>query len=676
MRARMRRQGPIAVAATAALLALPAVALAHLERPSYWPDPAPDKSVQPAAGGKVPKARSLASAVTGEGPGEVRVVCKGDDGSRSLALMRQSIDKATHKGYRIRPSQPRKVVSDKKAAKLLRINKALARNCGYDEIQPAVDDSGNNDRVVVMPGRYPEPSSRRELKNDPACADLTQESTSGGKTPSYRYQVTCPNDQNLIHITGRAVPDEPPPSPPLADRHGIPDLGKCVTCNFQLEGSGVKPVDVLIDGGQDYNGDGPEAKPGSFAKDVILRIDRADGFVGKNFLVRGAMEHGLYVEETDGYLLSRVKFFWAADYGNLTFTSDHGLYKNCDGFGSGDSVVYPGAAPETGAQADKSFYPDGPRINTVVKRCDLRGSALAYSGSMGNAVRITNNYIYGNQTGISSDTISAGGHPGYPADSAVIDHNYIFSNNLNLYTGDNPPPPVEPVVGVPIGAGVIWPGMNSAEMRDNWIFDNWRYGALLLAIPDAIVTPEGEVDQGVACPADTSGYSTSCGNRFHDNRMGQIPPGFEFPPALRRFGVAHGSLSAGSLPNGTDFWWDETPSSINNCWYDNTGADGTAAGVTGPGAGQPPEELPSDCANSGGPGDAVKVGMLLDCAQWERGETSEDRPACEWFRMPPQPGSAQARNQARKFARVAKRYARSEEAAELREGFDWAQDRP
>ena len=125
--------------------------------------------------------------------------------------------------------------------------------------------------------------------------------------------------------------------------------------------------------------------------------------------------------------------FWAADYGNLTFTSDHGLYTDCDGFGAGDAVLYPGAAPETGEQADLSFYPDAPRINTTVRRCDMRGSVLAYSGSMGNSVRITQNDIYGNTAGISTDTISAGGHPGYPADSVEVDHNWIYSNNLDLF---------------------------------------------------------------------------------------------------------------------------------------------------------------------------------------------------------------------------------------------------
>ncbi len=62
-----------------------------------------------------------------------------------------------------------------------------------------------------------------------------------------------------------------------------------------------------------------------------------------------------------------------------------------------------------------------------------------------------------------------------------IDNNYIYSNNLNLY-GTNPP--VKPLVPMPIGTGVVWPGMNGGEVLRNWIFDNWRHGAVLTAVPD------------------------------------------------------------------------------------------------------------------------------------------------------------------------------------------------
>ena len=54
----------IVLATMTALLALATgVAVGHVERSSYWPNPAPDRSVTPAAGGAVPKVRGLASAL-------------------------------------------------------------------------------------------------------------------------------------------------------------------------------------------------------------------------------------------------------------------------------------------------------------------------------------------------------------------------------------------------------------------------------------------------------------------------------------------------------------------------------------------------------------------------------------------------------------------------------------
>lgn len=657
------RRYTLAIAIALCALGLPALALAHLERPSYWPDPAADRSVSPPAGGKVPKLRSLGSAVTGKGAGDVRVVCKGADGKRSLALLRKSLRAAKSKGFRVRPSQPKVIISKGKAAKLRRQNEALAEQCKYDEIQPAVKDSHNNDRVVIMPGRYIEPTSRKQPLNDPKCASLTQQDSSGALTPSYRYQVTCPNDQNLVYVAGRKVPSEPPPEPPLSNRQGIPDLGKCVRCNLQIEGSGPKAVDVIIDGAKKYKSKRPGARPGAFAKDVVLRVDRADGFVAHNFLARGALEHGVYIEETDGYRIDRVKMYWAADYGNLTFTSDHGLYKNCDGFGSGDAVVYPGASPETGEQADLSFYPDAPRINTVVKRCDMRGSVLAYSGSMGNAVRITKNNIYGNTAGISTDTVSAAGHPGFPADGVQIDRNLIYSNNLDLFEEGSP---VEPVVGVlPVGVGVFWAGHNNGRVHDNWIFDNWRYGTMQLSVPDALVTPEGNVNPGVSCPNPEA--TTSCANQYFDNHLGVAPKGFKPPKAVHKFGNNVGGRS-GVLPNGTDFWWDEAATNTGNCWFDNVGSDGTAASVTGSGAGDGADELPSDCTTSVGNGDSVKLAYLLSCFLARQGDLPPEQ--CDWYDVPPQPGTAAAAAKQRRFERGAREFLETERAAELQKRID------
>jgi Right handed beta helix region len=667
-----KRRALFATAAGVAALAAPGLALAHLERPSYWPDPAPDTSVSPPAGGEVPTPRSLRSAVTGAGPGDVLVVCKGPNGRGSLAALRDSVRDARSTGYRLRPSQSRIKVSKRQARRLLAINVALAEKCGYDSVQEAVFDAGNNDRVAIMPGRYTEPESRSAPENDPTCnPSLLQEDASGDLTPSYEYQVTCPNDQNLIYVQGRAVVGDPP-EPPLTDRRGIPadELGACVRCNLQIEGTGVKPEDVLLDAGTGYGRVGARAKPGGYAKHVVMRVDRADGFVGRNFLTRGAREHGFYNEEVDGILLDRVKFFWAADYGHLSFTSDHSVVRNCEGFGAGDAVIYPGSSPETGSQTT-DFYPDGPRINTVIRRCDLHGSSLGYSGSMGNAVRITDNHIYGNTTGISSDTVSSAGHPGYPADSSEIDHNYIYSNNLDLYR-DNPA--VAPLVAVPIGTGVLYAGMNDADVHHNWIFDNWRNGTMLFSVPDSFTSgggAEGDIFPGISCPgAPESGVSTSCGNQQHHNQVGRAPRGFTFPSAVGMFGNAHAPDDARRRkPNGTDFWWGESFSvNTGNCWFANVGKDGTAASVTGPGEagrlpGQEPQALPSNCATSVGNEDMVKLAYLIECGNGPDEDTGPTD--CDWWQRPARPGSPAAARELLGKAEAARAFERSPEAREL-----------
>jgi hypothetical protein len=655
------------------MLALPATSAAHLERPSYWPDPRPDASVSPPAGGKVPKARSLSSAVTGRGPGEVRVVCQGRNGAKSLRRALRSIRRARTVGFRLRPSQPRRMISAKRARALRRINRALARKCRFHSVQRAINASGNNDRVVIMPGRYVEPRSRRSPVNNPRCnPSLLQDDQSGAPTPSYKYQVRCPNDQNLIHVAGRALKGEPLPEP-RADRHGIPaqELGRCIRCNLQLEGSGVRPEDVILDAGKGYiKPNQPQARPGGnapasechtaddgsnpcFAKHVVLRTDRSDGFVGRNFLMRGAREHGFYTEETDGILLDRVKFFWNADYGHLSYTTDHHVVQNCDGFGSGDAVVYPGAAPQTGEHRKESVYPQR-RYNTVIRRCDLHGSAMGYSGSMGNAVRVTQNRFYGNANGLTTDTLSAPGHPGFPADGMMIDHNWFYANNLDVYREDNP---FEALVPQPVGTGFFWAGHNDGDFVNNWVFDNWRQGTMLVAIPDNLAgDAEGAVDEQIHCPTADSGVSTSCDNHYNGNRMGQVPPGFRPHPALRKFGNQT-TLTAGSrtAPNGVDFWWDEFTANTGNCWFENTGADGTAGSVT-----SDPLALPSDCGlSTGSPAYSIKAPVLLACfAQWEfRGEGAFDRPGCDWWNTPPRPGTAAARAEQRQQRLAGERWA-------------------
>src|SRR5205085_11504968 len=123
----------VVAAAVIAALVLPGVASAHIERASYWPDPAPDCSVTPCAGGQVPTARPLASALSTTGPGVTRVVCQKD----SLKRLRQSIAAAESTGYVLRPTQPRQTITSAEGNALLDLNQQLYKRCGFDSIQKA-----------------------------------------------------------------------------------------------------------------------------------------------------------------------------------------------------------------------------------------------------------------------------------------------------------------------------------------------------------------------------------------------------------------------------------------------------------------------------------------------------------------------------------------------------------
>src|SRR5262245_13763674 len=91
-------------AVVACLLIVPSLAFAHLERPSYWPDPNPEKVEGKNVGGAVPKAQSLKSALKADGKSELHVVCQGKKGKDSLNLLEKSIKDAKG-GWSLRPSQ-------------------------------------------------------------------------------------------------------------------------------------------------------------------------------------------------------------------------------------------------------------------------------------------------------------------------------------------------------------------------------------------------------------------------------------------------------------------------------------------------------------------------------------------------------------------------------------------
>ncbi len=648
------KRGLLAIATAGALLVAAPVAVAHIERASYWPAPAAEVVDGVPAGGKVPELRGLFTALDPKPAGSTRVVCQGAvpkapkslkgkkkgkltdaeradrrvysnrlHANKSIKRLKKSIKKATtakkkaNRGYVMRPSEPRVKVGKKAADKLLKFNVKLLKRCKYDSIQEAVNNSGNNDRVVVLPGLYTEPESRAAPTNDPKCDAYEIANDKGSVNAlSYAYQYTCPNDQNLIAVLGRSLGSGTDPQPPLDDRHVIPNAGSCIRCNLQMEGSGVKPEDVTVDAGNTASGNSGPIDP---VKDVVVRADRADGFALHNMNLRHAKEHGIYILETDGYRLSHFKAFYNAQYGVLTFVSDHGLMADCEAAGSGDSGLYPGASPESGEQTIEGSQ----RYNTEIRDCDMHHNAAGYSGTDANGVWVHHNDLYDNANGFTTDVFTASGHPGFPQDSDLIENNEFYSNNFNPY---KPGTDVVPTVPMPVGTGMWIAGGNNNVIRNNHFWDNWRRGTMQFAVPDAFVCEDlatnPNADPVTNCNSDPGTpvpgtSSTSYRNRYYGNVMGRTPEGKRDP-------------------NGEDFWWDQqgivnNPDNTQNCWFSNTGKDGTAASVTStpPGA-----NLPSDCGDSFVPdGDEFgQTGELFGCLA-----NLDYNGGCVWFTTPPEP---------------------------------------
>jgi hypothetical protein len=607
------------------IIALPsAPAAAHVERPSYWPDPKADCTVKPCAGGKVPKARSLASALDRSKPGDTRVVCKKD----SLKRVRASVRDARVNGYHIRPTDHRSL-SAAQARTLLTVNKRLYKQCRFRYIQRAVTASGNNDRVVVMPGVYRERRSRRQPTFDPACKKYTTPSDSGDPGAlSHDYQIHCPNDANLVAVIGRGPDTGPVPAPPLEDRHGIPSVGKCIRCNFQLEGSGVSADDVIVEAGKASKGNGGPSAAGH-KKDVGIFVDRADGFVLRNVTVRHAREHDIYVLETDGYLLDRFKAYYAGGYGVLTFVGDHGVVQNCDAAGHGDSGLYPGSgADSTTEKRYKRFYPKE-RFSQIFRKCDSHHNTGGFSGTNSHGTLITRNNFYDNALGYTTDVFTAPGHPGFPQDGNVVTNNNFYDNNFNPYQPDSD---VDPFIPAPVGTGLWLAGGNANQIKDNRFYDNWRRGVMIFAVPDSTVCGPGIGSTTPVPGCDPAAVSTSYDNHVYGNTMGVSPTGEV-------------------LPNGLDFWWDNFPGNTGNCWWDNTAAPGETVSTS-------PLLLPS-CADGTAPetsvgfGDAQNESELVAClAGFEvSGYPDGNEDTCTWTTTPSQPGGTALRTDAGLAAR-------------------------
>jgi hypothetical protein len=546
----MRRLLPLAVlaalAALAALLAPAADVHAHPERTTFFPDHTK---------GSVPKYRTSG--------GTLHIVCRPES---------RKVINRLWKG------------KGKKTTQMRKLRLKQLRRCKFRNIQPAVDKAKSGDRIQLLPGTYREEPSRKVTYNDPKCSredpkywEATNDSHGeDGKVPTYQFHWDCRNSRNLVQILGDDPADE-----------GLECDQKC---NLQIEGLGKGPEDVVLVGDR--------------KKRDVIRADRADGIVLRNFTAQEASFNGIDVVETNGFLLHNVLGRWNQNYGVLTFTSDNGLYDYVEGYGNGDSGIYPGSGPEGHCQ----------RYGIEIRNSLSHGNTLGQSGTAGNGTYVHNSKWFNNGTGIVNDSF-ASGHPGMPQDCSKWEDNEVYSNNLNLFTAENqeycaktpfedrPFKQVCPQFQSPVGTGFVYYGANGNIIRNNRVWDNWRDGYRLFWVPGSVrgdTSPEAQRD-------------TSHQNKITGNTFGIAPDGRK-------------------MPNGVDVFWDEQGD--GNCWENNTGINGKIT--------SDPANLPT-CASGGSAGLVSrpdKLGSQVPCATWDPKDNPRP-PGCDWFDTPPKPEQPQ-----------------------------------
>ncbi|MFC8534076.1 right-handed parallel beta-helix repeat-containing protein [Streptomyces sp. NPDC057249] len=436
------------------------------------------------------------------------------------------------------------------------------RTNGYRHLQQAVDAvDGPGKTIAILPGLYEEEPSLPAPEGE--CARLkAPDSKLGYQILSYEQQTRCPHNQNLVAILGKK--------------------------DLQIEGTGAARTDVVIDA--------------KYRKLNAIRSDNSDGIYFKNFTAQRTTFNSLYVLAQDGFVIDDVLTRWNDEYGFLTFASDHGLYKNCESYGNGDSGIYPGSASDI----NDGYGYDVPRYSIEITGCRSHHSMVGYSGTAGDSVYVHDNEFDHNMGGASMDSAFPG-HPGLPQNHARFERNLIHDNNADYYRyvadGTCAKPPAErgyedgvvcPQISMPPGTGIITAGGNWNRYEDNWIYGQNRAAFFLSAVP-AFIRGENALGK----QTDTSHHNRYAGNHLGEDKNGR------------------------ARPNGTDVWWDGQGD--GNCWQSDTGAS-------------TPRSLPS-CGERRGDvsgstdrlfGEPVKLAQLLVCADYD--VRARRLPAgCDWY---------------------------------------------
>ena len=254
-----------------------------------------------------------------------------------------------------------------------------------------------------MPGVYEELGSRGPA---PAgCEDVYERTDAGQFALTYEEQRQCPNAQNLIAILGDTNGDRH-----LRRQVQHPDRGHRATT----------PDDVLIEG-ERVEAERHPRRP--------RRRHLPEELHGR---VLGLQQH-LRAGDERVPASTRIVSRYSREYGILSFTSDHGIYENCETSATATPACTraPGPTTATGSRT-RTGTSTGSRSATATRTTTTSGS----SGTAGNGTLVPRQPVPPQRDRASRPTRSRAATPGMPQDDSKWTHNLIYSNNNNLFNDE------------------------------------------------------------------------------------------------------------------------------------------------------------------------------------------------------------------------------------------------
>ena len=198
---------------------------------------------------------------------------------------------------------------------------------------------------------------------------------------------------------------------------------------------------------------------GQDRRDNGIVVDGSRNIRVKNLTVRNYLGNGLFFNNTVGYTAARIDAIKGRTYGIYAFNSYDGVIKDSFAWGSGDGGVYIGNCLNCSA---------------IIDNVTAKYNYLGYSGTNATGVVIRNSLFARNAAGVVPNTLPTEDFG--PNRGTLVYNNVVRNNNYATVPAagfsDNP-------IGIPIGTGIWFAGIENNMAMDNIVENHKSFGILV-----------------------------------------------------------------------------------------------------------------------------------------------------------------------------------------------------